>query len=406
VSERVESWLESVSGRDWLWYVKTLSGNDTLATGAHQAGPYIPKQVVFRLFPSLQLRDSELNPRVVFPVEIDSHGTRRDVNLIWYNNRITGGSRDECRVTSWGGAASPVLDPDATGAICVMAFFKPNADADAEECRLWIAADVDEENTIQDWVGAVEPGHPVLHHPFAERQEAVTAPLRDSPCTLSEAELPAEWRLEFPDATAIVQRAVANLPTVRQRQADDRLLKRRDCEFELYRSIEQLLVLPRVREGFATVDLFVGYSLSVTNRRKSRSGASLELQTRTIFDEDGLNYSHDERSEGRKRPDFLFPSVEAYQNPGFPEAKLRMLAVKTTCKDRWRQILNEADRIESKHLLTLQQGVSENQFAEMKAANVRLVVPQKLHSFFPKQIRGQLVTLSDFIQSTKATCTK
>ncbi len=43
-----------------------------------------------------------------------------------------------------------------------------------------------------------------------------------------------------------------------------------------------------------------------------------------------------------------------------------MLAVKTTCKDRWRQILNEAQRIKPKHLLTLQEGVSHRQFDEMQ----------------------------------------
>ena len=32
-----------------------------------------------------------------------------------------------------------------------------------------------------------------------------------------------------------------------------------------------------------------------------------------------------------------------------------MLAVKTTCKDRWRQILNEADKIHQVHLFTLRE---------------------------------------------------
>jgi hypothetical protein len=46
---------------------------------------------------------------------------------------------------------------------------------------------------------------------------------------------------------------------------------------------------------------------AVTNRRKAGSGLSLELHARTIFDEEGLRYSHVEVSEGKKRPDFLFP---------------------------------------------------------------------------------------------------
>ena len=56
-----------------------------------------------------------------------------------------------------------------------------------------------------------------------------------------------------------------------------------------------------------------------------------------------------------------------------------MLAAKTTCKDRWRQILNEAARIDVKHLLTVQEGVSSPQFREMKEEGVRLVVPKTLH---------------------------
>ena len=44
---------------------------------------------------------------------------------------------------------------------------------------------------------------------------------------------------------------------------------------------------------------------------------------------------------------------------------LRMLAVIFTCKDRWRQILNEAYRIEQCHLITLQESQSENQFREI-----------------------------------------
>ncbi len=407
MSSRVTAWLESVSGNDWIWYAKTLAGNDTLATGAHQAGPYIPKLAAFKIFPSLVVRDSELNPRVVFPAAIDSHDVRKDVNIIWYNNGpLAGGSRNECRITSWGGASSPMLDPDSTGSICVMAFFQPIPGTDAEGCRIWIASDVEEEETIQDWIGAVEPGMPVLYDPAAEVSESPDPAPRDTPCTLTEGQLPPDWRLQFPDAAAIVGRAIENLPSVSAKPPDERLLKRRDCEFELYRSIEQLLVLPRVKEGFGTVDLFVGFALSVTNRRKSRSGASLELHAKHIFDEEDLSYAHDERSEGRKRPDFIFPSTDAYRDSTFPADRLRMLAVKTTCKDRWRQILNEANRIPAKHLLTLQQGVSKNQFEEMRASDVQLVVPKKLHTFYPKQIRSELLSLTDFIESTKAICSR
>ena len=74
-----------------------------------------------------------------------------------------------------------------------------------------------------------------------------------------------------------------------------------------------------------------------------------------------------------------------------------MLAVKTTCKDRWRQILTEADRIKTKHLLTLQEGVSESQFREMVGAGVQLVVPGPLKKKFPTSVQVHLQTVESFI---------
>jgi hypothetical protein len=74
-----------------------------------------------------------------------------------------------------------------------------------------------------------------------------------------------------------------------------------------------------------------------------------------------------------------------------------MLAAKTTCKDRWRQVINEAGRIETKHLLTLQEGISENQFREMTEAKVRLVVPAPLVASYPASVQPHLQTLESFI---------
>lgn len=78
-----------------------------------------------------------------------------------------------------------------------------------------------------------------------------------------------------------------------------------------------------------------------------------------------------------------------------------MLAAKTTARDRWRQVLNEADRVTTKHLLTLQEGVSENQFAEMQAANLQLVIPSSLVSAFPESIQPKLITLDQFIYDVR-----
>ncbi|WP_275039601.1 type II restriction endonuclease, partial [Vibrio vulnificus] len=141
--------------------------------------------------------------------------------------------------------------------------------------------------------------------------------------------------------------------------ADKQLLERRNAEYSLYRKVEVIHVLDKIREGFDSVDDFISLANSVSNRRKSRSGRSLEIHLENIFTEEGLvTFDTQSVTENNKKPDFLFASGEAYHNLSYPAEKLRMLAVKTTCKDRWRQVLNEANRIDNIHLFTLQEGVS------------------------------------------------
>lgn len=107
-------------------------------------------------------------------------------------------------------------------------------------------------------------------------------------------------------------------------------------------------------------------------------------------------------TEDNKKPDFLFPNGEAYHNLLFPADKLVFLGAKTTCKDRWRQVLNEANRIETKYLFTLQQGISKNQLREMKHEHLKLVVPAPYRNSFDKEFQGEIETLSSFIKIVKA----
>jgi hypothetical protein len=74
-----------------------------------------------------------------------------------------------------------------------------------------------------------------------------------------------------------------------------------------------------------------------------------------------------------------------------------MLGVKSSCKDRWRQILSEADRIDFKHLLTLEPGISENQTAEMQAKSVQLVLPQRIHDSYSAKQRAWVMNVAGFV---------
>jgi len=74
-----------------------------------------------------------------------------------------------------------------------------------------------------------------------------------------------------------------------------------------------------------------------------------------------------------------------------------MLGVKTSCKDRWRQVLSEAARIPEKHLVTLEPGITENQTSEMKSHSLRLVVPATIFDTYTPTQRKWLMSLSDFV---------
>lgn len=75
-----------------------------------------------------------------------------------------------------------------------------------------------------------------------------------------------------------------------------------------------------------------------------------------------------------------------------------MLAFKSSCKDRWRQILTEASRIPEKHLCTLETAISENQTREMQAHHVQLVVPLSVGKTYTAAQRNWLLSLKDFVE--------
>jgi hypothetical protein len=180
--------------------------------------------------------------------------------------------------------------------------------------------------------------------------------------------------------------------------ADAVLMSWMEKEEALFRILERHLVVERLRQGFGEdVDAFIDFSLSVQNRRKSRVGHALENHLEQVFREHAITCSRGKMTENRAKPDFVFPGISHYHDPDFPAVRLTMLGVKSTCKDRWRQVLSEAKRIEKKHLFTLEPGISENQTAEMAENRLTLVLPKSLHdSYKPAQQNG-LMQLGEFI---------
>lgn len=203
----------------------------------------------------------------------------------------------------------------------------------------------------------------------------------------------------FPTTREFSDYARSTVPEVVPADGQDAaLMAWMEREEILFRTLERHIIADRLSSGFRDdVDGFISFSLSVQNRRKSRVGYALENHLAHLFTECGIRYSRTAVTQNKAKPDFLFPGAAEYHNPQFNALNLTMLGVKSTCKDRWRQVLAEADRIERKHLLTLETAISANQTDEMQAKQLQLVLPRQLHATYAPQQQSWLMDVVGFV---------
>lgn len=364
-------------------FCKFLSANDTGATGAHQSGILISKTAMEMLFSREQLEQEGI--------------PKRTVKIKWQNDFETEScftyyaSKNEFRITRFG-RGFPFLHINQTGSLFV--FTKQ-----AEENYSGYFLDTEEE--IEEFLNAfgISPTETNslinVENVRAEAQEQIAIQ-----------EFIANLEVDFPtseemSATAryIQDRAYDHIEYI-QTNPDRKIIDWTNMEYTLFRALEYARYGDTITKGFSDVDEFVKVANMVLNRRKSRAGKSLEHHLAAIFDGNAIQYSAQAVTEGNKKPDFIFPSGEAYHNSSFDIQKLVTLAAKTTCKDRWRQVLNEANRLKDspKYLCTLQQGISGAQMDEMQAENVVLVVPEPYIVSYPKDRRDRIWTIARFVK--------
>jgi hypothetical protein len=204
----------------------------------------------------------------------------------------------------------------------------------------------------------------------------------------------------FPSTRIFSEYARSTLPDINLNDGlDSAIMAWMEREEILFRTLERYLIADRLTKGFDDdVEGFISFSLSVQNRRKSRVGYALENHLETIFTGSNIRYSRGKVTENRSKPDFLFPGQAEYKDPDFNPLNLTMLGVKSTCKDRWRQVLSEANRISVKHLLTLETAISNSQTEEMKSHHLQLVLPRSLHSTYTPMQQDWLMNLAEFVE--------
>ena len=213
----------------------------------------------------------------------------------------------------------------------------------------------------------------------------------------------------FPKVKEFSELARSRTPGDPLSAPDETLMSWLEQEEMIFRAYERHIVAKKLKEGFGEhgddVDEFISFSLSVQNRRKSRVGHAFENHLNEIFTLHSISFQQGTSkltTENKAKPDFIFPSFSSYHDPSFPAENLRLLGAKTTCKDRWRQVLAEGDRVVKKHLITIQPGISTHQLDEMNSKQLQLVVPGPVQSTYPQLFRPGLQSLDDFIKEIKS----
>jgi hypothetical protein len=185
-------------------------------------------------------------------------------------------------------------------------------------------------------------------------------------------------------------------------EPDETLLLWMDHEERLFKTFEKHLLQEKLKLGFGAnghdPDEFISFSLSVQNRRKARAGWAFENHIAYLLTINKIKYSKGQKTERNNKPDFIFPHIHLYNDINFPPEHLTMLGVKTSAKDRWRQVLSEADRIKFKHLITLQPAISKNQTDEMKSQDLQLVVPSGIRISYSDEQQKEIILVKDFIK--------
>ena len=379
--QAIKSVLNSEKG-----FCKFLSANDTGATGGHQSGILISKSAVEMMFSTQELAQTGIPKRTIKIRWQDDFET--ESCFTYYE------SKNELRITRFG-RGFPFLKPEQTGALFVF-----TKQTDVDYSGYFLETDDEIEEFLDTFgISPTETNSLIdVQRVSAETQEK-----------LSIQEFINSLDVDFPAsdvmsaaARAIEEKTYDHIEYIRL-NPDEKIISWTNMEYTLFRALEYARYGEIITKGFQSVDEFVRVANVVLNRRKSRAGKSLEHHLSAIFDGNCIEYSSQAVTEGNKKPDFLFPSQEAYHDHGFSVDYIVSLAAKTTCKDRWRQVLNEADRLRDKpkYLCTLQQGRSGAQMDEMQAENVILVVPKPYRVTYPKDRRDRIWTLARFVQYVK-----
>ena len=369
-------------------FLKFISPNDVGLTGGHQYGYYLPKDD--RVRPVFTPQPPTKGENHTHPIKILwQNGRLTDSNVKWYGR----GTRREYRITGFG-RDFQFISHLAVGDLLVL--------IPEENQKRFHGYVLDQEDDIDEITAQL--GASPTRSWFVYQRDVVALESEDD-CIEKGFKKFIVGLTAFPPVErfsahtlALLQECVKDFHRL---SADVGILRSVDAEFDLFRAVERQVCGPLLVRAFTEIDDFIATAQTILQRRKSRAGKSLENHVEHFLK--AANIPHEMQPTIQGEPDCVIPSTAAYNDVNYPSDRLFILGVKRTCRDRWRQVVNEGKRIESKHIFTLEKGISGKQLTEMRDSGVTLVVPEPLHRQFPPDERKHVVmSFEGFIDGVKA----
>jgi hypothetical protein len=364
--------------------LKFISPNDAGRTGGHQSGFYLPK-AAWEMY----------SPHPPEPGSNEKHA----VKILWQNGLVTDSvvtwygtkTRSEYRLTRFG-RDFPYLNSDAVGNLLVLI---PRSQTDFLAYVLDLDEDIDDfqaalgVEVIDTW-GVYQGGREQIE----SEDDCLERHFRTF--ALAIAAFPPGQLFSEKTRDALVD-CIKNFLAL---PSDQKLVLSIETEYRLFRLVERQLCQTEICRVFPSIDEFLRTAATIMNRRKARAGRSFENHVEFLFRDAGIPFEMRPDIDGE--PDIVIPGKAAYDDPNYPTEKIFVVGLKTTCKDRWRQVLDEGKRVPQKHLLTLQRGISSPQLAAMQRAHVQLVVPRSFHRDYPSDSPLALLDVDGFIELIKS----
>ena len=121
--------------------------------------------------------------------------------------------------------------------------------------------------------------------------------------------------------------------------ADEFVRRGLEAETELFFAIEREVGTRSLRELMSRsgteLDAVLSWALRLQQSRKARRGQSLQHHFAFLLEREGIPFTAQCPTERGETPDFVIPGLEKYRDRNCPDERLRMVACKSTVRERW-----------------------------------------------------------------------